>query len=133
MDGLTADNSDIMSLVADLEDAAHDAGPNVAKALAITAGKVKKDWAEKLKGEPHLPHAPRSITYDVDANPVGGNTVISAEIGAQRGRLQAPMVTVLEFGSPVNNTSPRGYGTGALKENEADFIKGLEIAIDPKL
>lgn len=132
-DGFSTDFSELDTLAADLGDAAHDAVSNVVTAVKITSLNVKKAWAEKLTGENGLPHAPRSITFDLDANPVAGKTVISSEIGAERGRLQAPIVTVIEFGSPVNSTPPRGYGAGALQENEADFIHGLELAIDPKL
>ena len=141
---IVADFSQLDTLAADLKNVPADAGPNIVKALTVTARNIKDAWAEKLKQEPHLPHAPRSITYDVGSNvsllrdalggaPVGSANLIAAEIGAETGRLQAPIVTVVEFGSPVNNTPPRGYGHGALQENEADFVKGLEIATEIKL
>lgn len=132
-DGFSIDFSELDTLAADLGDVAAGAGRRVGQAVEITARRVKDDWADKLKGEPHLPHASRSITYDTDVNTLGPNSVISAEIGAERGRLQAPIVTVVEFGAPGNNTAPKGYGAGALQENEADFIRGLEIATDPQL
>lgn len=123
------DNSDLSALAADLGDIADDAGRNVRKAVEVTARNVKDAWAEKLRGEAHVPHAPRSITYDIEGTAGIGGSEIRAEIGAERGRLQAPIVTVLEYGAPGNNLAPRGYGAGALKENEADFERGLSIAL----
>lgn len=132
-DKFSIDFSEIQTLAADLGDVAEGVGRKTRQAVEVSAVNVKNDWADKLKGEPRLPHASRSITYDTDVNTLGANSVISAEIGAERGRLQAPIVTVVEFGAPGNNTSPKGYGAGALQENEADFIRGLEIATDPQL
>jgi len=132
-DNFSIDFSEIQTLAADLGDVAEGAGTRVRQATEVSATKIKKAWAQKLTGENGLPHAPRSITYDVKVDAVGGKSLIGAEIGAERGRLQAPIVTVVEFGAPGNNTAPRGYGAGALQENEADFIYGLEQAIDPKL
>lgn len=132
-DTFTIDFSQIDTLAADLGDVAEGTGKRTGQAVEVSAVKVKKAWAEKLTGENGLPHAPRSITYDMTVDAVAGQSLIGAEVGAEQGRLQAPIVTVLEFGSPVNNTSPRGYGAGALQENEKDFIHGLELAMDPRL
>lgn len=132
-DKFSIDFSEIQTLAADLGDVAEGVGRKTRQAVEVSAVNVKKAWAGKLKGEPRLPHAPRSITYDIDVDAVGGKSIISAEIGAERGRLQAPIVTVVEFGAPGNNTAPRGYGAGALQETEADFIRGLELATEPNL
>lgn len=128
-DSFSVDFSDLSALVADLGQIADDAGPNVRKAVEVTARNVKDAWAEKLKGEAHVPHAPRSITYDIEGTANVTGSEVRAEIGAERGRLQAPIVTVLEYGAPGNNLAPRGYGHGALQENQADFVKGLSIAL----
>ncbi|MHB9004003.1 MAG: hypothetical protein ACYC6C_08050 [Coriobacteriia bacterium] len=128
-DSFSIDFSEISTLVADLGQIAGDAGPNVRKAVEVTARNVKDAWAEKLQGENGVPHAPRSITYDIKGTPGAGKSVIEAEIGAEQGRLQAPIVTVLEYGAPGNNLPPRGYGAGALFENRADFVKGLRMAL----
>lgn len=130
MTDIQFDFSEISKLAADIGRVQDDAGPKIRKAVEVTSRNIKDAWADKLRGENGVPHAPRAITYDIKATP--GKTVsnIEAEIGAQRGRLQAPIVTVIEFGAPGNNLAPRGYGNGALKDNEADFIKGLEIATE---
>lgn len=124
------DFSELDQLTADLGNVPANAGRNVRTAVEITARHIKDDWAKKLTGENGLPHAPRSIGYDVTSFAGFGNTVVKAEIGAERGKLQAPIVTVIEYGSPVNNTPPRGYGHGALQENEDDFVKGLSKALE---
>ena len=123
------DFSELDKLAVDLGKVPDDAGKKIRQAVEVTSRHIKDSWAEKLTGENGVPHAPRSITYDITAT-AGAVSQIEAEIGAERGRLQAPIVTVLEFGAPGNNLAPRGYGHGALKDNEADFVKGLEIATE---
>lgn len=140
------DLSGLDQLAADLGDAPKNAGPNIYKAFTVTSAKIKKTWQQKLSGTPDVPFGPLTITYDIETavtgplgvalralgvEPGGGNQ-ISSSIGAQTGRKQAPIVTVLEFGSPVNNLPPHGYGSEALLENQDDFENGLLLAIgDP--
>lgn len=124
------DFSELDQLSAQLEDAPVVAGPYIRKAVEFSALGLKKLWAGKLSGEQGLPHAPRAITYDIYVFQGFGVSVIEAEVGAERGRLQAPIVTVIEFGSPGNNTPPRGYGSGALQETEPDFERGLGKAME---
>ena len=123
------DFTEINRLAADLGNQPALTGKKLRQAFEVTARHIKDDWAKKLEGEGRVPHAPRSITYDIIATP-GSVSKIEAEIGAESGRLQASIVTVLEFGAPGNNLAPRGYGHGALQENEPDFIHGLEVAAE---
>lgn len=123
------DFSEINKLAADLGKVPDDAGKKIRQAVEVTSRHIKDAWAEKLTGENGVPHAPRSITYELKATP-GATSTLEAEIGAERGRLQAAIVTVLEFGAPGNNLAPRGYGHGALQDNEADFVKGLTMAAE---
>lgn len=127
-DFLKVDFSEIDQLAVDLGQVPASAGRKLRQAVEITARNVKTTWAKKLVGEPGLPHASRSITYDLATTQAFGVTVLKAEIGAERGRLQAPLVVVNEFGAPGNNTAPRGYGAGALLENAPDLEEGLLIA-----
>lgn len=127
-DFLDVDFSEVTQISVDLGEAATNIGPYARAAVNVTSLKTKKTWADKLKGEPGLPHASRSITYDVTTLQAFGASVIKGEIGAERGRLQAPIVVVNEFGAPGNNTAPRGYGAGALLENAPDLEEGLLIA-----
>jgi hypothetical protein len=131
-DGVQFDFSDIQKLAADLGDVPKDAGKRIRQATEISARKVKDAWKEKLKGTEDVPHGAYTITYDLDAKPGQDASTITAEIGSERGRAQAPIVTVIEFGAPGQNLAPRGYGAAALQETQADFVHGLEIAIgDP--
>lgn len=131
-DSISFDFTELDKLAADLGNAPRDAGKRIRQAVEITARNVKDAWKDKLEGTEGVPHGAYTITYDLDAKPGDDMSSITAEIGAERGRAQAPIVTVIEFGAPGNNLSPRGYGAGALQENQSDFEKGLEIAIgDP--
>lgn len=132
-DGVSMDFSEISKLVADLGNAPRDAGKRVRQATEISARKIKDAWKEKLQGTEGVPHGAYTITYDLDAKPGQDQSTITAEIGAERGRAQAPIVTVIEFGAPGNNLSPRGYGAAALQETAEDFEKGLGIAIGDAL
>ena len=124
-DFLNIDFSEIDQLSVDLGDVSKNIGGYARTAVNVTSLKVKKAWAEKLKDEPRMPHASRSITYDITSVQAFGVTVLKSEIGAERGRLQAPIVVINEFGAPGNNTAPRGYGAGALIENAPDLEEGL--------
>jgi hypothetical protein len=127
-DSIGFDFSEIVTLTADLGVTTERAGKNAIKAVAVTAGKVKKGWRDKIEGTPDMPLAFLTIDYDVVVN----GWEIVAEIGSRTGQKQATFVTVNEFGAPGNNSVPHGYGAGALEENSDDFQKGLEIAVgDP--
>lgn len=131
------DFSEMDKLAADLGRVPDDAGPKIRQAVEVASRHIKDAWAEKLVGSERLEHAHRSITYDIGTNvsflrnavgsgPVDGANQIAAEIGPELGRTQGPIVGLVEFGTP--HLSPRGYGHQSLRENEADFIKGLQIA-----
>ena len=122
------DFSEITKLVADLEDAPDIAAEDIAKALHVTAGKVRDDWRESWEGSEHVPAGAASITYDLQgvASALLGRSVMEAEIGPEIGRAAGPLVGMLEYGTPT--TGPRGYGAEALRKNEADFIEGIQKA-----
>lgn len=124
------DYSEINELIADIDHAAEGAGKKIRQAIEFSARTTKDLWAKKLQGENGLPHAPRSITYDIKASPGVALSTITAEVGAESGRLQAPIVTVIEYGAPGKNLAPRGYGLAALDETRADFEKGLGLALE---
>jgi hypothetical protein len=137
------DTSQLDKLSADIGNAPKTAGPNIYKAFTVTSARIKKEWQQKLSGTPDVPHGPLAITYDITTGGgvlggllklvgVGAANQISSEIGAEDGRLQAPIVALLEYGSPVNNLPPHGYGTDSLADNADDFTNGLLLAIgDP--
>lgn len=121
-DGISFDFSEILKLAADIRDAPAKSGPNMRKAIEVTARHVKEDWKEPLKGSAYLPRGAYSISYDIKTD---GRT-ISAEIGPTLGG-QGALVGMLEYGTPT--VGPTGYGAEALRKNQADFQKGIEIAL----
>lgn len=122
-DGISIDFSDLNKLAADLSDAPVKAVPFIRKAVEVTARKVKDDWREKLQGSSRVPRGPASISYDLKLDTDGS---IGAEIGPEL-KGQGPVVGMLEYGTP--STAPTGFGHEALQKNEADFEKGLGVAL----
>lgn len=120
------DFSDLDRLAADLGDAA-DALPNVKKAVQVTAFKVKTAWRTKLGGSSTLPGLPAALSYDVEAD----SGSVDAEIGFDKSKFQGPLGVFSEYGSVHN--APRGFGLASLEENQADFVTGIEKAIDDTL
>ncbi|UOQ60383.1 hypothetical protein MUN76_15345 [Leucobacter rhizosphaerae] len=118
---------EFQELIQDLEDVPETAGKYIRKAVQVTATKVKDHWRDQAKGLPHAPAFPFSITYDLKGFQGFGSTVLSAEIGPDKGRRQGALGNLIEFGS-VNN-APQGLGQAALNANEADFATGIEKAI----
>lgn len=117
------DFSELDKLAADLGDVSRKIRPNVVKALTVTARNVKDAWREPLKGSAQVPGGDRTISYDVTVTADG----VEAEVGPELGGIGA-IVGMLEYGTP--STGPTGYGHAALQRNEADFIKGLQIAAE---
>jgi hypothetical protein len=117
----TFDFSELSKLAADLGEVPAKVTANAKKAVEVTARHVKDDWRDPLKQSERIPRGAQSVSYDVGVGPDG----ITAEIGPEVGGPGA-LVGMLEYGTPT--TPPTGYGHGALQKNEADFIKGLEIA-----
>lgn len=120
------DFSEFDKLAADLGDAA-DAVPFVKKAMQVTARNVKDAWRDKLKGSQSLPALPYAVSYDVEVT-AGG---VEGEVGFDKSKNQGPLGNISEFGS-INN-APRGFGLASLEENQGDFVKGIETAIDDAL
>lgn len=120
-DGISFDFSEISQLAADLGDAPRKIRPNVRKAVEVTARHVRDDWRAPLAGSEMVRGGDRTVSYDINSSDDG----IEAEIGPELGGVGA-IVGMLEYGTPT--AGPTGYGHAALQKNEADFVKGLEIA-----
>lgn len=126
-DKISIDFSDFDRLAADLAEAPEEAKRNIPKALEYTARNVRDGWRGRLEASPGLEGLPYAITYDIDKNTVFGVDEYRAEIGADKSRNQGPLANISEFGSIKH--PPRGYGLASLQEQQADFEKGLGIAI----
>lgn len=118
---------DFTKLARDLGTVPENAGETIDKAVQVSARNIKDAWKGNLEGANHLPHGSRTITYDLQRT----RQSRSAEIGAERGRSQARFVKVIETGAPT--LGARGYGAGALRDEEAGFDRGCQKAIDDAL
>ncbi|MBT2485810.1 MULTISPECIES: hypothetical protein [unclassified Microbacterium] len=80
----------------------------------------------------HAPAFPYSITYDIEGSGSrSAGSQLSAEIGPDKDRPQGALGNLIEFGSVKN--PPQGIMHGALQENEADFERGVDRAIEDAL
>jgi len=121
------DYSDISKLAVDIDVATADASKNVAKAVEVNARNVNDTWRDKLKGSATLPGLPYALSYELSESSSG----VDAEIGFDKGRRQGALGNISEYGTP--KTAPRGFGLASLNENQEDFERGIEIAIDQAL
>lgn len=142
------DNSDLSKLATDLGSVPAQSGKNLAQAFHVTSRNIRDAWREKATGLEHAPAFPWSITYDMGAEGrqtfaqavssvnAGGisdamDTVLRSEIGPDKVRRQGALGNLIEYGS-VNNP-PMGFGHAALQENEDDFERGIDRAVDDAL
>lgn len=133
---MDVDFSELDKLAADLGEVPDNVGPNLVKAVEVSARNIKDDWKGQASGMAHAPAFPHSISYDMGANHSffrntfggGGANLITAEIGPDKGRTQGALGNLIEFGS--RNNPPQGLGHGALQREEAGFERGLTKAVD---
>jgi hypothetical protein len=125
------DFSELNRLAADLGDVPKKSGPLLRKAIEVTARNVKDSWRSKLKGSQTLPGLPAAVSYDVSTFQGFGVSILQAEIGFDKTKPQGALGNVSEYGTPT--VAPRGFGHAALQENQADFEKGIGIAVDQAL
>ena len=77
-------------------------GTKVMAVTAVAARNTRDDARAFAAGMSHLPHYPRSITYDVAVE--GGQVV--GEVGPDKDLPQGPLGNVLEFGTANNPPYP---------------------------
>jgi len=134
-DSISFDFSGLTQLAADLGKVPDNIGPNLVKALAVTAGKMKKDWRESAKGNIRAGHArayPYSISYDITSNAGadGKANEVVAEIGPDLAKAQGALGIIEEAPGGVRGT-PQGNARKALANNARDFETGvLKAAAD---
>lgn len=117
------DFSELTELVADLRDVPPKVNRNVMKALEVTARYVKDDARQGAEVTGLAGYA-ASIDYDIRFP--GG--AIVAEIGPNLGKRQGSFGFVEDGGGGVKS-APQHALRDSLKANEADFNRGLEIAV----
>jgi hypothetical protein len=118
---------ELYELAADLTSAPAEANRFVKKAIQYTATEIKRDWQQgaEVSGDDGLSDDYHSaIDYDMKY----GDASIGAEIGPNLGR-RGGTAGFLED-SPGDVTAPAQHaGRDALRANEDDFYRGLEIAL----
>lgn len=121
------DFSEVLQLAADLSAAPAKALPNVRSALQFTATNIKKDW-RKAAARTGLEGYAAAVDYDTKVTAQG----VEAEIGPDPKKAQG-MFGLVEDATGDVSSAPQHAGRDALRKNEDDFYKGLEIAISDVL
>lgn len=114
---------EVLRLAADLTDAPEKANRNVKKAVEVTARHIKDDMQQQAERN-GLEKYSRSIDYDMRFP--GG--AIGAGIGPNLGKPQGTFGFVDEGGGDVRS-APQHAARDALKANEDEFERGLQIAL----
>lgn len=114
------DSSELRKLDVDLGKVPAEMLKDVRAVVQKGSLNIKKDAAQKVSGFSHLPHYPKSISYDTRNL---AHTIIG-EIGPDKGRTQGPLGNLIEFGS-VNN-APIPHMAPALETEEPKYLKALE-------
>ena len=133
---MAGEASELHKLATDLGRVSPAVIPNATKAVEVTARHIKDAWNKNLASGAgtSLRHTSRSVDYDMNTG-VGGfaafggvsRVSVEAEIGPNLGRIQGSMAGWFESGN-VDGVPATKPGDAALKANEADFYKGLELA-----
>ena len=121
------DYTDLTKLTVDIGAVPGDTSENVRTAVKVTSLNIKNAWKAKLQGSATLPALPNAVTFDMTESATG----VESDIGFDKGRKQGALGNISEYGTP--KTAPRGFGLASLHENEEDFERGIEIAIDQAL
>lgn len=133
-DGIRFDFTDLNRLAADLGRVSAEIEPFVKSALNVTSLKIKRAAQEKVGRRKHFRHAARAITFDVESRRGGFFSEIGYEkdkiYGSGKWRTPGNLGNILEFGAPdaPNALTPGNELATSLRENEADFIYGIERA-----
>ncbi len=117
------DFSELSKLAADLTQAPQEALKRVRQAVEYTATELKRDWAQGAE-RTGLDSYAASVDYDI--NYPGG--AVEAEIGPNHGKRQGKFGFVEDGGGKVRS-DPQHAGRDALRANEDDFYRGLDIAL----
>lgn len=89
-------------LAADLDGSAADIDDKVSRVTGKALNNIKKDAQARVRGYAHLPHLPRSFTYDVKKQ--AGRIV--GEAGAEHQRPQGKLDVFIEHGTPTSRPIP---------------------------
>lgn len=90
------DAREVRQLARDLDQAAGQVVPEVAKAVSKGALNIKREMAADAESSGHYKHFSRSVSYDLLR---GG---LEAEIGPDKSRMQGALGNILYFGTSKN-------------------------------
>ena len=123
------DFSELYELAADLTHVPDTANRYVKKALEVTGHSIRDDWREGAEISGGYPKTyPAAISYDIEF-PGGGaigvviGPVLGKTPGASAGFLDEPL-SAAGVDGPIHHA-----GRDAVRANEDDFLRGLEVAI----
>ena len=121
-----SDFDDVFKLAADLSNAPSEANSFVDKAIRYTATEMKMDWRQGASVQDYYPETyAAAISYDMKYD----GSSIEAEIGPVLGRTPGASAGFLEE-APGGVDGPAHHaGRDAVEANEADFYRGVEIAL----
>lgn len=134
-DGVEVDASELYRLAADLESVAKNIGPFLTAALHGTSKLIKKSAQAKVRRRhKRFRGSARAIDYDLTRFRGFGASVIESEIGYDKQKGGA-LGSIIEFGAPgvANAVSPGSELAQALREEEADFLRGIERAVEDSM
>lgn len=115
------DFSELLELAADLSDVPSEANRNIRKAIEVTARNVKDDWRQ---GADRSGLGGYAADIDYDMRYRGG--AIEAEIGPTPG--DSGSFGFVEEATGDVRSAPQHAGRDAVRANEDDLIRGLELA-----
>jgi hypothetical protein len=123
-DRIEVDYSELIDLIGDFKAARRNIKPEVRKVVSKGALNIKNGWRRRWSGHPTIKHLPQTIAYNIR----DGADVVSAEIGPQRGRRQAPLAHLIEFGNTEYGTlanAPIPGGKPELDDEAPKFERAL--------
>jgi hypothetical protein len=131
-DGISFDFSELDRLAADLESAPKNIGPFLTSAFHVTSLRIKRGARAKVRRRRHFKQAARAIDYDLKRFRGFGASIIESEIGYNEGSGVGQLGNLIEFGAPrsPNSLTPGNELATTLREEEADFVRGVERAVD---
>jgi hypothetical protein len=122
---IKAEKHDLKVLIDDLEKAAAEITPQVAKVTGRAMNNIKKDVKKRWSGLAHLPHLPRAVTYDVKT--IG--LVVAGEVGAEHERPQGKLAWTQEYGTPTSAPNP-AFRPAADKEIPSWLTWSEKVAVE---
>ena len=134
-DGIEFDFSELTRLAADIDEAADNVMPLIETALGVTSLRIKRGAARKVSRRRHFRQAAGAIDYDVRHFAGFGGASAESEIGFDKDREAGALGNLTEFGAPgsPNALTPGNELASTLHDEEPDFVRGVERAVDDAL